>query len=133
MARILNLTGRPLRIIDPADRETIIMVLQSDGNSPTVRHRDEGMTSVDSTVPGWRGITRIPVSCKGRATHAFLPPYREDTFLVVSCMVQQTTKDLFPERDDILTPGRNIRRNGVHYGSLGLTASGATARRLLTR
>lgn len=133
MARILNLTGRPLRIIDPADRETIIMVLQSDGNSPTVRHRDEGMTSVDSTVPGWRGITRIPVSCKGRATHAFLPPYREDTFLVVSRMVQQTTEDLFPERDDILTPGRNIWRNGVHYGSLGLTASDATARRLLTR
>lgn len=133
MARILNLTGRPLRIIDPADRETIIMVLQSDGNSPTVRHRDEGMTSVDSTVPGWRGITRIPVSCKGRATHVFLPPYREDTFLVVSRMVQQTTEDLFPERDDILTPGRNIRRNGVHYGSLGLTASDATARRLLTR
>lgn len=133
MARILNLTGRPLRIIDPADRETIIMVLQSDGNSPTVRHRDEGMTSVDSTVPGWRGITRIPVSCKGRATHASLPPYREDTFLVVSRMVQQTTEDLFPERDDILTPGRNVRRNGVHYGSLGLTASGATARRLLKR
>lgn len=133
MARILNLTGRPLRIIDPADRETIIMVLQSDGNSPTVRHRDEGMTSVNATVPGWRGITRIPVSCKGRAAHAFLPPYREDTFLVVSRMVQQTTEDLFPERDDILTPGRNIRRGGVHYGSLGLTASGATARRLLTR
>lgn len=109
------------------------MVLQPDGNSPTVRHRDEGMTSVDSTVPGWRGITRIPVSCKGRATHAFLPPYRDDTFLVVSRMVQQTTEDLFPERDDILTPGRNVRRNGVHYGSLGLTASGATARRLLRK
>lgn len=133
MARILNLTGRPLRIIDPADRETIIMVLQSDGNSPTVRHRDEGMTSVDSTVPGWRGITRIPVSCKGRATHAFLPPYRDDTFLVVSRMVQQTTEELFPERDDILTPGRNVRQNGVHYGSLGLTASEATARRLLRK
>lgn len=133
MARIVNLTGRPLRIIDPDDRDITIMVLQSDGNPPTVRHRDEGMTSVDSTVPGWRGITRIPVSCKGRATHAFLPPYREDTFLVVSRMVQQTTEELFPERDDILTPGRNIRRNGVHYGSLGLTASGATARRLLTR
>lgn len=133
MARILNLTGRPLRIIDPEDRETTIMVLQPDGNSPTVRHRDEGMTEVDATVPGWRGITRIPVSCKGRATHAFLPPYREDTFLVVSRMVQQTTEDLFPERDDILTPGRNIRRNGVHYGSLGLTASEATARRLLRK
>lgn len=133
MARILNLTGRPLRIIDPADRETTIMVLQPDGNSPTVRHRDEGMTEVDATVPGWRGITRIPVSCKGRATHAFLPPYREDTFLVVSRMVQQTTEDLFPERDDILTPGRNIRRGGVHYGSLGLTASEATARRLLRK
>ena len=133
MARILNLTGRPLRIIDPADRETTIMVLQPDGNSPTVRHRDEGMTEVDATVPGWRGITRIPVSCKGRATHAFLPPYREDTFLVVSRMVQQTTEDLFPERDDNLTPGRNIRRNGVHYGCLGLTASGATARRLLRK
>lgn len=133
MARILNLTGRPLRIIDPDDRETIIMVLQSDGTSPSVRHRDEGMTSVDSTVPGWRGITRIPVSCKGRATHAFLPPYRDDTFLVVSRMVQQTTEELFPERDDILTPGRNIRRNGVHYGCLGLTASGATARKLLKR
>ena len=133
MARILNLTGRPLRIIDPDDRETTIMVLQPDGNSPTVRHRDEGMTSVDSTIPGWRGITRIPVSCKGRATHAFLPPYRDDTFLVVSRMVQQTTEDLFPERDDILTPGRNIRRNGVHHGCLGLTASGATARRLLRK
>lgn len=133
MARILNLIGRPLRIIDPADRETTIMVLQPDGNSPTVRHRDEGMTEVDATVPGWRGITRIPVSCKGRATHAFLPPYREDTFLVVSRMVQQTTEDLFPERDDILTPGRNVRRNGVHYGSLGLTASEATARRLLRK
>lgn len=133
MARILNLTGRPLRIIDPDDRETTIMVLQSDGNSPTVRHRDEGMTTVDSTIPGWRGITRIPVSCKGRATHAFLPPYREDTFLVVSRMVQQTVEDLFPERDDILTPGRNIRRNGVHYGCLGLTASGATATRLLRK
>lgn len=133
MARILNLTGRPLRIIDPADRETTIMVLQPDGNSPTVRHRDEGMTEVDVTTPGWRGVTRIPVSCKGRATHAFLPPYREDTFLVVSRMVQQTTEELFPERDDILTPGRNIRRNGVHYGSLGLTASGATARRLLRK
>ena len=133
MARILNLTGRPLRIIDPDDRETTIMVLQPDGASPSVRHRDEGMTSVDSTVPGWRGITRVPVSCKGRATHAFLPPYREDTFLVVSRMVQQTTEELFPERDDILTPGRNIRRNGVHYGSLGLTASGATARRLLRK
>lgn len=133
MARILNLTGRPLRIIDPADRETTIMVLQPDGNSPTVRHRDEGMTSVNATVPGWRGVTRIPVSCKGRPMHAFLPPYREDTFLVVSRMVQQTTEELFPERDDILTPGRNIRRNGVHYGSLGLTASEATARRLLKR
>lgn len=133
MARILNLTGRPLRIIDPDDRETTIMVLQPDGSSPSVRHRDEGMTSVDSTVPGWRGITRIPVSCKGRATHAFLLPYREDTFLVVSRMVQQTTEELFPERDDILTPGRNIRRNGVHYGCLGLTASGATARRLLRK
>ena len=133
MARILNLTGRPLRIIDPADRETTIMVLQPDGNSPTVRHRDEGMTEVDATIPGWRGITRIPVSCKGRATHAFLPPYREDTFLVVSRMVQQTVGDLFPERDDILTPGRNIRRGGVHYGCLGLTASGATARRLLRK
>lgn len=133
MARILNLTGRPLRIIDPDDRETTIMVLQPDGASPSVRHRDEGMTSVDSTVPGWRGITRIPVSCKGRATHAFLPPYREDTFLVVSRMVQQTTEELFPERDDILTPGRNVRRNGVHYGCLGLTASGATARRLLRK
>ena len=109
------------------------MVLQPDGNSPTVRHRDEGMTEVDATVPGWRGITRIPVSCKGRATHAFLPPYRDDTFLVVSRMVQQTVEDLFPERDDILTPGRNIRRGGVHYGSLGLTASGATARRLLRK
>ena len=133
MARILNLTGRPLRIIDPDDRETTIMVLQSDGPSPTVRHRDEGMTSVNSTVPGWRGVTRIPVSCKGGATHAFLPPYRGDTFLVVSRVVQQTVEDLFPERDDILTPGRNIRRGGVHYGSLGLTASGATARRLLKR
>ena len=133
MARILNLTGRPLRIIDPADRETTIMVLQPDGNSPTVRHRDEGMTEVDATIPGWRGITRIPVSCKGRATHAFLPPYRDDTFLVVSRMVQQTVGDLFPERDDILTPGRNIRRGGVHYGCLGLTASGATARRLLRK
>lgn len=133
MARILNLTGRPLRIIDPDDRETTIMVLPVDGNSPSVRHRDEGMTSVDSTIPGWRGITRIPVSCKGRATHAFLPPYREDTFLVVSRMVQQTTEELFPERDDILTPGRNVRRNGVHYGSLGLTASEATARRLLRK
>ena len=133
MARILNLTGRPLRIIDPTDRDTTIMVLQPDGNSPTVRHRDEGMTEVDVTTPGWRGVTRIPVSCKGRATHAFLPPYREDTFLVVSRMVQQTTEELFPERDDILTPGRNIRRNGVHYGSLGLTASGATARRLLRK
>ena len=109
------------------------MVLQSDGPSPSVRHRDEGMTSVSATVPGWRGVTRIPVSCKGRATHAFLPPYREDTFLVVSRMVQQTVEDLFPERDDILTPGRNIRRNGVHYGCLGLTASGATARRLLRK
>lgn len=133
MARILNLTGRPLRIIDPDDRETTIMVLQSDGNSPSVRHRDEGMTTVDSTIPGWRGVTRIPVSCKGRATHAFLPPYRDDTFLVVSRMVQQTTEDLFPERDDILTPGRNVRRNGVHHGCLGLTASGATARRLLRK
>lgn len=133
MARILNLTGRPLRIIDPADRETTIMVLRPDGNSPTVRHRDEGMTEVDATVPGWRGITRIPVSCKGRATHAFLPPYRDDTFLVVSRMVQQTVEDLFPERDDILTPGRNIRRGGVHYGSLGLIASEATARRLLRK
>lgn len=133
MAHILNLTGRPLRIIDPDDRETTIMVLQPDGASPSVQHRDEGMTSVDSTVPGWRGITRIPVSCKGRATHAFLPPYRDDTFLVVSRMVQQTVEELFPERDDILTPGRSIRRNGVHYGSLGLTASGATARRLLKR
>lgn len=133
MARILNLTGRPLRIIDPDDRETIIMVLQPDGNSPTVRHRDEGMTSVNATVAGWRGVTRIPVSCKGRATHAFLPPYRDDTFLVVSRMVQQTTEDLFPERDDILTPGRNVRRNGVHHGCLGLTASGATARRLLRK
>lgn len=133
MARILNLTGRPLRIIDPGDRDTTIMVLQPDGNSPTVRHRDEGMTEVDATVPGWRGVTRIPVSCKGRATHAFLPPYREDAFLVVSRMVQQTVEDLFPERDDILTPGRNIRRNGVHYGSLGLTASEATARRLLRK
>ena len=133
MARILNLTGRPLRIIDPDDRETTIMVLPVDGNSPSVRHRDEGMTSVNSTIPGWRGVTRIPVSCKGRATHAFLPPYRDDTFLVVSRMVQQTTEDLFPERDDILTPGRNIRRNGVHHGCLGLTASGATARRLLRK
>lgn len=133
MARIVNLTGRPLRIIDPDDRETTLMVLQSEGNSPTVRHRDEGMTSVNTTVPGWRGVTRIPVSCKGRATHAFLPPYREDTFLVVSRMVQQTVEDLFPDRDDILTPGRNVRRGGVHYGSLGLTASGATARRLLKR
>ena len=133
MARILNLTGRPLRIIDPADRDTTIMVLQVDGDSPSVRHRDEGMTSVESTVPGWRGVTRIPVSCKGGATHAFLPPYREDTFLVVSRMVQQTVEDLFPERDDILTPGRNIRRNGVHYGCLGLTASAATARRLLRK
>ena len=133
MTRILNLTGRQLRIIDPADRETTLMVLQADGNSPTVRHRDEGMTTVTATVPGWRGANVIPVSCKGRATHAFLPPYREDTFLVVSRMVQQTTEDLFPERDDILTPGRNIRRNGVHYGCLGLTASGATARRLLRK
>lgn len=133
MARIVNLTGRPLRIIDPDDRETTIMVLQPDGASPSVRHRDEGMTSVDSTIPGWRGVTRIPVSCKGRATHAFLPPYREDTFLVVSRMVQTTVEELFPDRDDILTPGRNIRRNGVHYGSLGLTASEATARRLLKR
>lgn len=133
MARIFNLTGRPLRIIDPDDRETTIMVLPVDGNSPSVRHRDEGMTSVDSTIPGWRGVTRIPVSCKGRATHAFLPPYRDDTFLVVSRMVQQTTEDLFPERDDILTPGRNVRRNGVHHGCLGLTASGATARRLLRK
>ena len=133
MARILNMTGRPLRIIDPGDRETTIMVLQPDGNSPTVRHRDEGMTEVDATVPGWRGITVIPVSCKGRATHAFLPPYRDDTFLIVSRMVQQTVEELFPERDDILTPGRNIRRNGVHYGSLGLTASAATARRLLRK
>lgn len=133
MARILNLTGRPLRIIDPADRDTTIMVLPVDGNSPSVRHRDEGMTSVDSTIPGWRGVTRIPVLCKGRATHAFLPPYREDTFLVVSRMVQQTVEEVFPERDDILTPGRNIRRNGVHYGCLGLTASGATARRLLRK
>ena len=133
MARILNLTGRPLRIIDPDDRETTIKVLPVDGNSPTVRHRDEGMTSVNSTIPGWRGVTRIPVSCKGSATHAFLPPYRDDTFLVVSRMVQQTVEDLFPERDDILTPGRNIRRNGVHYGCLGLTASGATARRLLRK
>lgn len=73
------------------------------------------------------------MSCKGRATHAFLPPYREDTFLVVSRMVQQTVEDLSPERDDILTPGRNVRRGGVHYGSLGLTASEATARRLLKR
>lgn len=133
MMRIVNLTGRPLRIIDPDDRETIIMVLQSDGPSPTVRHRDEGMTSVDSTVPGWRGVTRIPVLCKGRATHAFLPPYREDTFLIVSRMVQTTVEELFPDRNDILTPGRNVRRGGVHYGSLGLTASGATARRLLKR
>lgn len=133
MACILNLTGRPLRIIDPDDRETTLMVLQSDGPSPSVRHRDEGMTSVNATVPGWRGVTRIPVSCKGRATHAFLPPYRDDTFLVVSRMVQQTVEDLFPERDDILTPGRNVRRNGVHYGSLGLTASEATARRLLRK
>lgn len=133
MARILNLTGRPLRIIDPADRETTIMVLQPDGNSPTVRHRDEGMTSVHATTPGWRGVTVIPVSCKGRATHAFLPPYRDDTFLVVSRMVQQTVEELFPERDDILTPGRNVRRGGVHYGCLGLTASGATARRLLRK
>lgn len=133
MARILNLTGRPLRIIDPDDRETTIMVLPVDDNSPSVRHRDEGMTSVNSTIPGWRGVTRIPVSCKGRATHAFLPPYRDDTFLVVSRMVQQTTEDLFPERDDILTPGRNVRRNGVHHGCLGLTASGATARRLLRK
>lgn len=133
MAHILNFTGRPLRIIDPDDRETTIMVLQPDGASPSVRHRDEGMTSVDSTIPGWRGVTRIPVSCKGRATHAFLPPYREDTFLVVSRMVQTTVEELFPDRDDILTPGRNVRRGGVHYGSLGLTASGATARRLLKR
>lgn len=127
MARIVNLTGRPLRIINPADRETTIMVLQSDGNSPTVRHRDEGMTSVGAAG------TRIPVSCKGAATYAFLPPYREDTFLVVSRMVQQTVEELFPERDDILTPGRNLKRGGVHYGCLGLTASGATARRLLKR
>ena len=133
MARILNLTGRPLRIIDPADRDTTLMVLPSDGNSPTVRHRDEGMTTVEATVPGWRGANVIPVSCKGRATHAFLPPYREDTFLVVTRMVQQTVGDLFPERDDILTPGRNVRRGGVPYGCLGLIASGATARRLLKR
>lgn len=133
MARIVNLTGRPLRIIDPADHETTIMVLPSDGPSPTVRHRDEGMTEVNATVPGWRGVTRIPVSCKGRATHAFLPPYQGDTFLVVSRMVQQTVEDLHPERDDILTPGRNLKRGGVHYGCLGLTASEATARRLLKR
>lgn len=133
MARILNMTGRQLRIVDPADRETTIMVLPSDGNSPTVRHRDEGMTTVEATVPGWRGVTVLPVSCKGRATHAFLPPYREDTFLVVTRVVQQTVEDLFPERDDILTPGRNVRRAGVPYGCLGLIASGATARRLLKR
>lgn len=133
MTRILNMTGRQLRIVDPADRETTIMVLQSDGPSPTVRHRDEGMTSVHATAPGRRGVTRIPVSCKGRATHAFLPPYREDTFLVVTRMVQTTVEELFPDRDDILTPGRNVRRDGVPYGCLGLTASGATARRLLKR
>jgi hypothetical protein len=133
MTRILNMTGRQLRIIDPADRDTTLMVLPSDGNSPTVRHRDEGMTSINATTPGWRGVTVIPVSCKGRATHAFLPPYREDTFLVVTRMVQQTVGDLFPERDDILTPGRNVRRAGVPYGCLGLIASGATARRLLKR
>ena len=90
MTRILNMTGRQLRIVDPADRETTLMVLPSDGNSPTVRHRDEGMTTVEATVPGWRGANVIPVSCKGRATHAFLPPYRDDTFLVVTRMVQQT-------------------------------------------
>lgn len=127
MARIVNLTGRPLRIIDPADHGTTVMVLQPDGGSPTVRHRDEGMTSVNA----WG--RRLPVSCKGRATHAFLPPYRDDTFLVVSRMVQQTAVELFPERDDILTPGRNVRRGGVHYGCLGLVASEATARRLLKR
>ena len=133
MTRILNMTGRQLRIVDPADRETTLMVLPSDGNSPTVRHRDEGMTTVEATVPGWRGANVIPVSCKGRATHAFLPPYRDDTFLVVTRMVQQTVEELFPDRDDILTPGRNVRRDGVPYGCLGLTASGATARRLLKR
>lgn len=125
MARILNLTGRPLRIVDPVDHGTTVMVLQSDGPSPAVRHRDEGMTSVNA----WG--RRLPVSCKGRATHAFLPPYRDDTFLVVSRMVQQTVVELFPERDDILTPGRNVRRGGVHCGCLGLVASEATARRLL--
>lgn len=133
MTRILNMTGRQLRIVDPADRETTLMVLQADGNSPTVRHRDEGMTTVTATVPGWRGANVIPVSCKGRATHAFLPPYRGDTFLIVTRMVQQTVEELFPDRDDILTPGRNVRRDGVPYGCLGLTASGATARRLLKR
>lgn len=130
MARILNMTGRRLRIIDPADRETTILTLEADGDSPPVRHRDEGMTSVGATTPGRPGVTVIPVSCKGRATHAFLPPYRDDTFLIVSRMVQQTVVELFPERDDILTPGRNVRRGGVHYGCLGLVASGATARRL---
>lgn len=133
MARLLNMTGRPLRILDPADRDTTLVVLRADGDLPTVRHRDEGMTTVGATVPGWRGVDVIPVSCKGRATHAFLPPYRDDTFLVVSRMVQQTVEELFPDRDDILTPGRNVRRGGVHYGCLGLVASGATARRLRER
>ena len=133
MTRILNMTGRQLRVVDPADRDTTLLVLPSDGNSPTVRHRDEGMTTVTATVPGWRGANVIPVSCKGRATHAFLPPYREDTFIIVTRMVQQTVEELFPDRDDILTPGRNVRRDGVPYGCLGLTASGATARRLLKR
>lgn len=131
MTRIVNLTGRRLRIIDPDDKETVIMTLEADGNSPIIRHRDEGRTQV--LLGQGRGATAVPVSCKGAATHACLPAYRKDTLLLVTRIVQQTVEELFPERDDILTPGRNLKRGGVHYGSLGLTASGATARRLLKK
>lgn len=131
MARIVNLTGRRLRVIDPDDKKTVIMTLEADGNSPIIRHRDEGRTQV--LLGRGRGATAVPVSCKGRATHAYLPAYRKNTFLLVTRIVQQTVEELFPDRDDILTPGRNVRRGGVHYGSLGLTASGATARRLLRK
>lgn len=133
MARLVNLTGRPLRILDPADHDTTLLMLQSDGAPPTVRHRDEGWTTVEATVPGWTTVDVIPVSCKGRAACAFLPPRRDDTLLIVSRMVQLATEELFPDRDDILTPGRNVRRDGVHYGCSGLVASGATARRLRKR
>lgn len=120
--RIENHTGVDITVLDLHDQSKVILHLPKHHKASAVMFHRLG----DAVVEG------VYVALKGDPKSVFLPPRRDDVMLLVPRIVAEATRVLFPDRDDLLSPGRGVKdkKTGEFIGCLGLCALGASAHRL---